>query len=121
MSKVALGVLVFALMVIHSKASDMQGPSTSDSVSVCELATDPSKYDGKKVMVVKGWIVRNKSRLLLDTYSGDCIANIDLVLPHAVQPTPDFALQRDENFKAFETAIRQRTHIEGTFEGRFDC
>jgi hypothetical protein len=122
MSKAAsVWVVIIVLMVTQSKAGDLHGAGMPESVSVCELATDPSKYDGKMVVVVKGWIVRNKTKLLLDTYLGNCIANIDLVLPETVRPNPDFAVQRDENFEAFETAIRQRTHIEGTFEGGFDC
>ena len=43
-----------------------------------------------------------------------------IVLPKEVQPKPEFALESDEEFHQFETALLQSTHIEGTFQGRFD-
>src|SRR4051812_9552658 len=114
-----VAALVLLAGEFQMAATDQQsGPVKA---GLCDLVDRPTEYAGKMV-AVDGWVVRNKSRLMLSTYSeGNCVSNVSLVLSDGVRPRPDFETQRDEQFRTFQTAVRQRTHIEGTFEGRFDC
>jgi hypothetical protein len=92
-----------------------------ENVTICELAKHPSKYAGHLV-ATRAWVGGRRDTSLLDIKpSQDCPPGIViLVLPGNIEPTPSFALVEDEIYAQYSKALRGRTHIEATFEGRFD-
>lgn len=90
-------------------------------ISLCELTKNPDGYTGK-IVRVRGWIGGQKDVSLLDVEpTKDCPPEIlVIVLPDQAKPKPDFQLVEDEAYRAYSSALKCRTHITGTFEGRFD-
>jgi hypothetical protein len=90
-------------------------------VSLCELAKNPDRYAGKTVRI-RGWIGGQKDISLLDVEpTKGCPPEIlVVVLPNQAKPKPDFQLVEDEAYLAYSSALNRKTHITGTFEGRFD-
>lgn len=110
-------------------AAQLEGREAPLNATICELAAQPEKYAGKMVAVrgsvTKGWTAAPKPIKEI-SFGGPwssvpCTGEIVVVVfPPAVQPPPNFSLEQDDSFNRFQKALRERTHIEGTFEGRFD-
>lgn len=122
----SVGVLLFCLPVAAGQAGPAYEPL---ELSICKLAKQPENYTGKMVVVrgsvSKGWRAPPKAIKELSISEPWSVVScpgvvVTVVFPEAVQPKPDFDLQEDDAFRKLEKALRQRTHIEGTFEGRFD-
>jgi hypothetical protein len=99
------------------------------SVDICDLAKTPQKYDGQMVAlraaIFKGWLRPGQTiKEFILTESSSSIScpgiHILVVVPASTRPKPNFDLELDDSFKAFENALHERTAIEGTFQGRFD-
>ncbi len=90
-------------------------------IALCDLAKNPDKYAGKTVRV-RGWVGGQKDVSLLDVKpTKDCPPEIlVIVLPNEANPKPNFQLVEDEAYRTYSSALNRRTHIIGTFEGRFD-
>jgi hypothetical protein len=82
----------------------------------------PEQYAGKMIKV-RGQIAGND--MWIEDFSAKpcpCWMSIVVVFPNQIKPAPDFDLVRDDSFNKLEEAMyhSRPTHIEATFEGRFD-
>ena len=114
-------LLVAASLWGACSAADGQVPQDAIRTTVCELSNAPVTFVGATV-AIRGWIGRGRNLTLLDAKPSKGCRNVILpiVLPTTVRPAPDFKLQVDEPYRQFQKALSERTHIEGTFLGRFD-
>jgi hypothetical protein len=113
---VALALLLFCVVEVCSQTNE-----SFARVTICELADHPEKFVGQTV-VVRGWVARGKHLTLLDSEIPSGCRNdiLALLLPEEVKPRPDFRIEKNEAFDRFQAALKERTHVEGSFQGRFD-
>jgi len=69
---------------------------------------------------VRATVVGRKKLTIFDFATAGCVGQLPVVFPDAIRPMPDFNLEKDETFQKLQKALRERTEIEATFEGRFD-
>lgn len=116
-----LSSLLVGLSVGALQDQLQNGQAQVPIIRLCELAKDPDRYAGE-IVRVRGWIGGQKDVSLLDNEPAkDCPPEIlVIVLPDQAKPKPDFRFVEDEAYRAYSSALNRRTHITGTFEGRFD-
>jgi hypothetical protein len=87
--------------------------------TVCDLQALPDKYRGK-IVEVRASVVGRKKLTIFDFDSPGCLGQLTVVFPQALKSPPGFSLLKDADFEIFSNALRERTDIQATFEGRFD-
>ena len=122
----SIGLFMLSLPAYSGQAGSVPTPLTLD---ICLLAHTPQKYAGQMVQV-RGSILTGyqapgkpiKAFVLTEPFSSISCAGTHIlaVLPATIKPKPNFDLEVDESFKAFEKALHERTAIEGTFQGRLE-
>ena len=119
MRAVKFVALVFFLSWVVEGSS--QTNASLAQVTICDLADHPEEFVGQTV-VVHGWVARGKHLTLLDSeIASGCRNNmLALLLPDEVKPRPDFSVEKNEAFDRFQAALKERTHVEGNFQGRFE-
>jgi hypothetical protein len=121
---------VFACLLFMAASTLFAGrfaDTSPASVSLCSLVKNPTIYAGKIVAVNGeigwGWVGGNKPAsefgITPPFASTECISELTVVLPDAVQPKP-FDVERDEHLERLEEGLHKGMRIEGTFEGRFE-
>jgi hypothetical protein len=112
-----LGVVGLLFQLDTAEPSPMGVKKTT----LCELAKHPDQFAGHFVSV-RAWVGGRKDVSLLDTNpSRDCPPLVVILeLPKHIKPPAPFYLEEDDTYKRYTQALKQRTHIEATFEGRFD-
>lgn len=93
--------------------------------SLCELYQHPEDYAGKMIKVRAGSVGSlHIENTLHDSPAKPCSAYMRLVVvfPEQVKPAPGFQVVRDESYKKVVEALHipGPTHIDATYEGRFD-
>jgi len=123
---VSVGIIFLGPCIAMAQLERTQPPP---SLTICELVAHPEKYAGQTVRVrgsiSKGWTAAPKP--IREVSIGEPWASatcpgvlLVVIFPQAVKPQQDFNLEQDEALGRFQKALRERTHIEATFEGRFD-
>jgi len=93
--------------------------------SLCELYQHPEDYAGKMIKVRAGSVGSLRiENTLHDSPAEPCPAYMRMVVvfPEQVEPAPPFQLVQDESYKKLAEALHSpgSTHIDATYEGRFD-
>jgi hypothetical protein len=84
--------------------------------TLCELAKDPERFNGKMVQFRASLVGHREITLEDFTNPEGCPAYMSVVLefPANVKPSPNFALERDSSFRQYEAALRERVTIQAT-------
>ena len=98
----------------------------SIKTTLCELAKDPSRFNGKMVSfrasIIGG---RRGQEITLEDFTirEGCSAymNIIMEMPVKVKPKPNFSFENDFSYQKFQAALREPVTIDATVDGRFDA